>query len=212
MNAYRKPRSSMLLFRMHASVLIGVLMLAGLSEPTAAYVAVSLDSGGGGWPAAGSNHGWQFTVNQPIEVTHLGLYDLGDNGFVIAHPIGLWRLSDEMLLASGTISAGTVNPLLNHFRYIEIPSVPLTVGEDYVIGYYSASGSTDWVITSAINVQVDPAITLVAARWGNRGEFKIPANITIYDRFGPNFQFVPELGTVLLIGLGGLALLRKRRK
>jgi len=94
------------------------------TEIATGEVAVSLSTHSpDGWPNAGSNHGWEFTVNEEITLTHLGLYDHGDNGFSIDHPIGLWRLSDEALLASGTVSAGTGDTLIDHFRYIDVPDV-----------------------------------------------------------------------------------------
>jgi hypothetical protein len=212
MNTYKKLRNSMFLFDMRVT-LAAVLALAALSIPAVAYIAVSLDPrSSGGTPAAGSNHGWQFNMNEPIIVTHLGLFDDDDDGFDIAHPIGLWRLSDAMLLASGTISTGAVDTLLDHFRYIDIPDVALSMGEDYVIGYYSASGSGDRVITNAYSLEVDPAINIVAGRWGYADELGIPQNSTSEDRFGPNFQFIPEPTTVTLLGLGALSLIRSKSR
>lgn len=209
---------------------IVVLVMGGLTFANVVAVSLDWDSiAGGGVPAAGSNHGWQFTVNELITVTHLGLYDDGynwddgvwGNGFRIEHPIGLWRLSDSALLASGTISAGTVNPLLDRFRYIDIPDIALSLGEDYVIGFFSASDLGDGDILKADDLQVDPAIDIVVRRWDGGGGFQMPANIYEWDphggepyfpdMFGPNFQFIPEPATILLLALGGLALLRKRR-
>ena len=196
-----------------------MLVLSVITEPILADVAVSLSTGYMAWPAAGSNHGWQFTVNEPIVVTHLGLFDRSDNGFFIDHPIGLWRLSDSALLASGTMSAGTGDTRIDHFRYIDVPDVDLSFGVDYVIGYYSASAFGDRAVLEAGDLQVDPAIDIIVRRDDGNGGFQMPANIYEWDpmhdpyypdMFGPNFQFIPEPGTILLLGLGGLALLRKR--
>lgn len=204
----------MCLFRLRVTTLVAVLILAGLIKSTVANVAISLDpTPTPNTPGGGTNHGWQFTANQPIEVTHLGLYDDDDDGFDIAHPIGLWRLSDQMLLASGTITVGAVDPLLDHFRYIDIPDIPLTVGEDYVIGYYSASSSGDGVIISAVNLQVDPAINIVTARFSSGLALGMPLTPTSSDRFGPNFRFIPAPGALLLggIGVGFVTWLHRRR-
>jgi hypothetical protein len=76
------------------------------------------------------------------------------------------------------------------------------------------------MIRLAEDLQVNPAINLVVGRWDVSGGFQMPANIYEWDPlhdpyhpdfFGPNFQFIPEPATVLLLGLGSLALLRKRR-
>ena len=127
---------------------------------------LSVLGGTGGTPAANSCHGWVFTVNQAISVTHLGLYDGSNNGMEISHPIGVFRLSDSVLLTSGTISAGTGNVLLDGFRYVDTPDVTLAVGETYVISYYSATDSTDLVFTAVSGLSVKPAINLLLpARW-----------------------------------------------
>lgn len=189
-----------------------------------ADTAVDLDpSSYAGAPAAGSNHGWQFTVNNSIKVTHLGLFDKSDNGFAIDHPIGLWRLNDGTLLTSGTISAGTVDPLTDHFRYIDVPDVQLSVGVDYVIGFYSDTDFADRMISDADALQINPAINLIVGRWDGGGQFQMPANVLpdedefgdpqpYPDRFGPNFLFVPEPMTLLLLGLGGVMLRRRSRQ
>ena len=199
------------------------VMLPMISEPVFANVAVGLTVGEYAWAGAGTNGGWQFTVNEPIIVTHLGLFDEWPDGFKIDHPIGLWRLSDEVLLASGTMSAGTGDPLLDEFRYIDVPDVALDVDVDYVIGIYSEScdyPNADKVILKADDLQINPAIDIVVRRWDIAGQFQMPANIYEWDPyggepyypnyFGPNFQFIPEPGTVLLLGMGGL-LLRRRK-
>ena len=200
-----------------------ILCLLAGNMPLFANEAVSFTASETGWPVAGSNHGWQFTVNNSITVTHLGLFDLYDDGFFIAHLIGLWRLNDGTLLTSGTISAGTVNPLTNHFRYIDVPNVQLSVGVDYVVGFYSDTARMDRMVMAANNLQVNSAINLIAGRYDGTGQFQMPVNIIPYedefgqpqpypDRFGPNFLFeVPEPTTLLLLGIGGL-FLRKRSK
>ena len=90
---------------------------------------------------------------------------------------------------------------------------------DYVVGFYSASDLADKNILKADDLQINPSINIIVKRWDVTGQFQMPANIyeweppELYapDCFGPNFQFVREPATFLLIGLGNLALLRKRR-
>ena len=189
-----------------------MLVLNGLSRPARADVAVSLDPAGssGANPGADTNHGWEFTVNVPIVVTHLGLFD--DDDFDISHPIGLWCLSDSTLLAVGVIFPGTGNLLLDHFRYADVVDVPLTVGDSYVIGSYSLSTNTDLMIYRPGDLQVHSAVTIVGARVRTGGGgLQIPDTLCSDDRFGPSFQFIPEPATLTLLGLESLALLMKRR-
>ncbi|HNU31696.1 MAG TPA: hypothetical protein PKN00_21065 [Sedimentisphaerales bacterium] len=172
-------------------------------------------------PAEESNHGWEFVANTSITVTHLGLFDYGDDGFEIDRPIGLFRLSDAFLLTSGVIHAGTVDTLADGFRYIDTPDVTLVAGETYVVSFFSASSAySDLMFTSMVDsMTVDPAITYVQARWAHDVALAIPANPTIYWRIGPNFLFtegapaVPVPGAVALGVLGaGLVGWMKRRR
>ena len=106
-----------MLSRVCVSVAVVLLGAGSLSVEAPADVAVSLDPKPlAGTPTPDSGHGWQFDVNGPIVVTHLGLFDDDDDGFSIDFPIGLFRLSDEVLLTSGTMSAGIGDALLDHFR------------------------------------------------------------------------------------------------
>ncbi len=160
-------------------VTAALLAVCGLSTWAAADVAVSLDgTGSGGIPAADSSHGWQFSANDPITVTHLGLFDLGNDGFGSDHPIGLFRLSDGALLTSGVMSAGAGDTLILNFRYIDTADVALSAGETYVVSYYSATDGSDHVITGANNLVVAPELTYEQGRWGQGGGLQFPPNQT----------------------------------
>lgn len=149
------------------------------------------------FPAAGSMHGWQFSVTVPIEVTHLGLYDEFLNGFLQPHPIGIWD-GGGTLLAEELISAGTLNPLIDNFRYVEIGgstdgTFTLSPGEQYTIGFYSAQTlqGEGMVIFDGSHV-FNPVIDYVGAGVADlTGEFAMPVTLDPNGthRFGPNFQF-----------------------
>lgn len=154
-----------------------------------ADVAVHIDGGSGGNAAANSAHGWEFTVSETMTVTHLGLWDQDGNGFAASHPIGLFRVSDSALLATGTMSAGTGDPIDDGFRYIEVAPVTLDPNVNYVVSYYSAV-SSDMVITNPIGEVFAPQVAWVRSRWQtDTGGLVIPSNFTSDDRYGPNFKF-----------------------
>ena len=203
----------MFAFGIHATAIVAVLVLSGLSRPSLAYVAVDLEptSSSGTDPQAYTNHGWEFTVDVPIVVTHLGLFDDDDDGFDIAHLVGLWRVSDSTRLSMALIGVGTANPLLDHFRYADIVDVSLAVGETYVIGFYSSTTNQDAMILNAGDLQVHPFVNITQAlSTGAGGGFLMPDTPCSGDRFGPNFQFIPEPAMLVLLGLSSVILLRRR--
>lgn len=197
---------------------MGLLVFAGVGE-VGAESALSITGGTGGWPVADSSHGWEFTANESIIVTHLGLFDEDDDGMYIDHPIGIFRLSDSALLTSGTINAGVGDTLIDKFRYVDTPDITLDIGEEYVIAYYSASdmiGSSDLVILTPSGLSVAPAITYGPSRRreGSTGGLVLPSDTTTMHRIGPNFQFnhlIPEPSSLILLLLGAVSLLCFRR-
>ena len=207
------------------SGLVSLTALVATPSTTIADVAIDLDivansSSTFAASAFDSNHGWQFTVNRSIIVTHLGLLDvtshvdLDPDGFAIAHDIGLFEASGA-LLTSGTLSQGIVDPLIDGFRYVAVPSVSLVPDKQYVVafhtGTYLSSAELEYMILENASYSPHPVIEFGFARAGDGLSLGLPPNAFVnVDRFGPNFLFVPEPSALTLVCLGSVFLLRWR--
>ena len=197
-----------------------VLLHGGMAR---ADIAVEIEFGASDtvFPNAGTTHGWQFTVNETIQVTHLGLYDRLQNGFAIEHPVGLWD-EDGTLLSSVVMSAGDGDELIRNFRYVDITEdagdgIILIGGVTYTIGFYSAtSNQSDGMVIFDGFHTIDPAIEYVGFGVSDFTDgLEMPTGPDKFGlhRWGPNFQFnaVPAPPAALVFGLGMLAGRRRRR-
>src|SRR5579872_1418415 len=113
--------------------LLSGLMFAAVATVgvAGASTAFSLSS-----PSGFRNNNWSFgeifTVGpQNITVTALGAYDAGGDGFVTdgGIPVGIFRESDNALLASTNVVSG--DPLSDNFRYAAISPLVLLSGTSY---------------------------------------------------------------------------------
>jgi hypothetical protein len=164
--------------------------------------------------------GWRFTPTSDIDVTALGFFDAtslpagASSGLSQSHEVGIFRVSDQTLAVSTTISAGTVGVLAANFRYVTLPApVRLTSGTTYVMAGFSLSASPDsaaaassWTMAPGIVFANDPAPTLlnptsgtsqylVSARGNPPAVLTYPgvAQTAILPVFAANFQFTPTV-------------------
>jgi len=159
--------------------------------------------------------GWEFSVNQAITVTHLGLFDLGQDGLAESHTIGVWSITGGGPLFQATLPAGNATLLDGKFRYVPIADFTLQPGS-YVIGAQYFGASADARVSDALGISTAPSIAYVGGRFGVGANLPFPgASSGSGHYFGPNFQIVPvpEPSTLALFGLGGIAIgvLRKMR-
>lgn len=165
----------------------------------------------------GYSLGWEFTVNQPITVTALGLFDLGSvpnfdpstYGLTESHDVGIYNSTGTSLLVSGTVSPGLST---NFFCYTSVTPTSLAVG-DYVIAavtgqdYYTIEPAT-FKESLGITFQQDRFILSSILAYPDQ-----PEGIT--GDFGPNFQYevaVPEPGILVLLAISMLTIFGLRLK
>lgn len=175
----------------------------------------------------GLTFGVAFTPTADLHLTALGFWDYGSDGLPAPFQVGLWDDSTGTLLASVTISSeDALDTSLTveggQWRYESLgASVNLASGTTYMMGYHSSTivSADENLILNFSTVSGDPLVTLT-------GEFHIAiggalafpgiAIPTSGDYPGlVNAQFnvaaVPEPGCAVLVALGAIGLLRRRR-
>jgi hypothetical protein len=109
-----------------------------LVTPTATAQAYSSTATGN--QSYGDRLGAVFTVNSPITVTSLGIYDDGGDGFVGNLQVGILRNSDGAVMAGPLTMTGSSDSLYDGYRMRAIAPVTLPVGAYTVVSVgHSAS-------------------------------------------------------------------------
>jgi hypothetical protein len=163
--------------------------------------------------------GWEFTANQNMTVTALGVFDGNQDGLVENHPVGIWDSAGN-LVGSTVVGAGTVDPLTNQFRYSSV-SFNLVAGETYEIGAIWNSLTDDLILNGVATGFADsPGVTFIQNSFIAGGTLSDPINHadTQPAYFGPNFLYssttsTPEPSSLLLLGsglLGAVGVIRRK--
>lgn len=165
------------------------------------------------------NLGFEFLVNNTVEVTALGAYNSPDLGWGGEQNVGLWD-ADGNLLASTFVNNTDV--AVGNWYFHAITPIPLTAGQDYVVG---AQGGTN--LAGFLPINVNPSITYVEDQFFN---FEEPSPLNPLTEpvdtegltstsnagfFGGNLELapVPEPSSLMLLGtclLGTAWRLRRR--
>jgi hypothetical protein len=194
-----------------------LLMLA----PTGAQAATAITGFSGATSSFQVNNydfltvGWTFNPTTDLDITALGIYDMGADGLNQAHQIGIWNEAGT-LLTSTTIAAGSAATLIGDYRYDAISMLTLTAGQTYTIGALMTYPDGDLYYFAPSSVQADSRI---GYRQGVRSDEvsdpSIPATLVLPTsgvnggRFGPNFLFdaasvapEPASWAMMVIGFG----------
>jgi hypothetical protein len=158
--------------------------------------------------------GWEFTVDQTLTVTHLGIWDQSPvtGGW---HRLYLWTASGQTLVWRNITlpSGGSGGP---EWRRVEASAV-LQPGNTYVVAYIPES--IELMAQNIASLQTDPLVNWVA--WRHEDHASFPTSRSTDPRsgyIGASFRFngpdpVPEPPTVqlpVLLALGAVAAWRWR--
>ena len=165
------------------------------------------------------NLGAEFTaVGVDIIIDSLGFWDQNQDGLAESHRVGIWRVSDQTLMVSGTVPAGTTATLVGEYRYVNVGNTILQAGTAYILAGHSENaldarpfqGSIIWSVAIVGNFSNQGAFL-------GSSSFVYPSNVssTLRGPANANFSPVPEPSAcaLALVGVAVLGLRwRKRRK
>jgi hypothetical protein len=200
------------------------LMFGGVEQARAGHIALDIIGGGfasgvySGTSGGSGTSGWEFTVNSPITIDSLGLWDEGSQPLPNTHQVGLWDNGGNLLASTTITNASTpVASASGEGQWLFNAITPLTLQPgDYIIGAVYGFNQPDparfsTTVTTIHQITYDnPAVGFN----GFAVPFVIP-NFNLDSVFGPNFAVasaVPERSTLTLLSLGSLGLLGYGRR
>ena len=203
-------------------------LLALLCSSLASADIIYSFTGGGAFNGTNLTYGFRFTPVVDITVSSLGFFDRDANGLSGSHRVGIWDLSQNLLLSTtvttlnSTLGGSTVTipgGPVGRFRFTPVPATQLTAGTTYVIGGADEGSADNW-FGSVTNQALAPSLATVTS-----GGFASTSTGFLYPGSGivngtgwgiVSFEAnatVPEPGTTALLGVGlalGSAVLRRR--
>jgi hypothetical protein len=176
--------------------------------------------------ALGTNtgmYGWNFWLLKPVVVTGVGWYDVGRDGLVSSHEVGLWTGSlynYTSLVFSATVPAGTAAPLEGDWRKVNF-NVSLTLEPGFYVVGGTFHGNGDDTAEFADGLTVDPRVftsstdaRTIAPFFAIGGGFRAPyTGALVYGaELGPTLfvEPIPEAPPFTLFALGLFAWLARR--
>jgi len=173
------------------------------------------------------------------QVNWLGYYDQNGDGLANSHVVSLWDNSSQAVIASATVPAGAAAPLINGYRWVQLPStLTLNYGSYYVLGAQTDgvdlwgdmisnnspdNGNNGQITWNSQYLQLGSGWEFSrAGRYDSSANYPgEPSNQVGFDAIYPvaNLGFdltpVPEPSSLLLFGLSAgafLILMRKRSR
>ena len=169
------------------------------------------------------------------QVNYLGYYDQNGDGLANNHLVSLWDNNTQTIIASATVPAGTAAPLVNGYRWVQLPStITLNYGSYYVIGAHTDgvdlwgdfisnnspdNGNNGQISWNSQYVQLGSGWEFTrAGRYDSAGNYPSePPNQSGSDAIYPvaNLGFdvvvVPEPASLTLMGMAAALCLAKRK-
>ncbi|MBI5706202.1 MAG: PEP-CTERM sorting domain-containing protein [Armatimonadetes bacterium] len=155
--------------------------------------------------------GCQFDVLNPVSVYALGSYDDNGDGFLSgSQDVGIFDMSSNLLASTTVTSSDT---LLGHFRYASITPLYLAAGR-YMIASTTGIDNYTWATSG---FYTDPNIAFVTDAYSASATLVAPTGgggtAGGDGWWGPNMLIhpVPEPASMAVLGLGLLAVVRRRK-
>lgn len=171
--------------------------------------------------------GWAFTPITNITVTHLGFFDTFGDGLAASHGVGIYLTNSATPLVSGTVPSGTSGLLIGDgaqlnfsyyggsWRYADVADTLLSSNQTYIVAAYAGGDGTPTAQSFAF--ESHPWLALGNTFFISSGTLVNPViggtqSVPVGNEYtSPNFLILPEPSCIVLLGLGGLLLKRRRQ-
>lgn len=195
--------------RRPAAPLVALLSALTCSSAQAQVAAIALTEPGAPFESAPYTLGFAFSVNTPLRLAGLGVYDHDADGLESAAQAGPWRDGRVDTLALAEVPAGTAAPVQGLFSYAPVVPLDLMPGNiDVVAAHLDGGTATSFDTGQGGQATVDGRITLLGDRYAD-GFFSIAYPTQRDGWLGAKLLLapVPEPGPagLLAASLAGLA-------